>query len=77
MAEQRPRKAQVAGSKPARGSILWVEDCLRYWDTILVGDHRHWCPDWDYLPIDETCEVEYDCCTCFTGRKVPKGTQLP
>ena len=29
----------------------------------LKGDHKHYCPDWDGLPIDETCP-EFDCCSC-------------
>lgn len=56
--------------------IDWIEDCLREWDTILEGEHRHWCPDWDMLPIDET-RREYEVCTCFAGMKVPVGTRLP
>ena len=41
----------------------WVNDCLLYHNRILTGEKRHWCPEWDYLPIDETCiEIEY--CNC-------------
>lgn len=29
----------------------------------LTGKFRHWCPDWDGMPIDETMD-EFDCCTC-------------
>lgn len=38
-------------------------DCLRYMGKVLTGEFRHWCPDWDGLPIDETVP-EYGCCTC-------------
>jgi hypothetical protein len=41
----------------------WREDCVRWWGRVLTGGYRHWCPDWDYLPIDETCE-EFKCCIC-------------
>lgn len=27
---------------------------------ILRGDYAHWCPEWDGLPIDETCS-EWPC----------------
>lgn len=32
----------------------WKDDCLRWRGKVLTGKHGHWCPDWDYLPIDET-----------------------
>lgn len=41
----------------------WEADCLRWWGRILEGKFRHWCPDWDYLPIDDTVK-EFECCTC-------------
>ena len=41
----------------------WVRDCLHWWGTILTGTQGHWCPDWDDLPIDETCE-EFEFCQC-------------
>jgi hypothetical protein len=41
-------------------------DCLKYYgpNVVLTGKARHWCRDWDFLPIDETCE-EFKACTCF------------
>jgi hypothetical protein len=27
------------------------------------GEYRHFCPDWDYDAIDETCG-EFECCLC-------------
>ena len=41
----------------------WEKDCLRTHRRILTGKHRHWCHDWDYMPIDETCP-EFEACTC-------------
>lgn len=32
----------------------WIDDSLRWRGAVLTGKHAHWCPDWDYLPIDET-----------------------
>jgi hypothetical protein len=47
-----------------RTTVDWDEDCERYWGRKLTGKKRHWCPDWDFLPIDETTKAEIDCCTC-------------
>jgi hypothetical protein len=32
----------------------WMEDSRRWRGRVLTGRCAHWCPDWDYLPIDET-----------------------
>lgn len=42
----------------------WLDDCARYRGKILRGVFSHWCVEWDYLPIDETCE-EFRCCRCY------------
>jgi len=39
------------------------EECLRWHGRNLTENYAHYCPDWDYLPIDETC-VEFQSCTC-------------
>lgn len=46
----------------------WQLDCLHWYGEpdLLQGTFRHWCPDWDDLPIDETCG-EFLNCTCYTG----------
>jgi len=41
----------------------WVEDCKRWRGKVLTGEHSHWCPDWDLLPIDETTP-EWPCVCC-------------
>lgn len=46
----------------------WEEDCLHWWGRILTGEHCHWCPDWDDLPINEECE-EYLYCSCYDKEK--------
>ncbi len=30
----------------------------------LSGKLKHYCPDWDFMAIDETCP-EFDVCLCF------------
>ena len=34
----------------------------------LKGECKHYCPDWDYMAIDETCS-EFDCCLCDKYKK--------
>lgn len=29
----------------------------------LTGKKKHFCPDWDYMAIDENCD-EFEACTC-------------
>jgi hypothetical protein len=41
----------------------WVEQCTRYWGVSLTGKYAHYCPEWDFLPIDETCK-EFEHCSC-------------
>ena len=44
------------------------EDCLHHYGEILTGKYKHYCCEWDYLPIDETCP-EYEFCYCFKDEK--------
>lgn len=44
-------------------SRTWEQDCLHYWGRVLTGVDAHWCPEWDDLPIDETCD-EFQACLC-------------
>ena len=39
------------------------QDCLDFYGKILEGKYKHYCQDFDYLPIDETC-FEYQFCLC-------------
>jgi len=39
------------------------EECHRWHGKNLTGNYPHYCPDWDYLPIDSTC-AEFKSCTC-------------
>jgi hypothetical protein len=45
----------------------WFEDCQHWLGRILEGRYRHWCNDWDGLPVDEAMP-EFDGCTCFKCR---------
>jgi hypothetical protein len=53
----------------------WFEDCQKWLGVVLNGTYRHWCVDWDGLPIDET-SPEFECCYCFNckcgTRMIPK-----
>lgn len=42
----------------------WEEECMKYHGRVLEGDKAHWCPEWDYLPIDSSCEMEMESCSC-------------
>lgn len=41
----------------------WKEDCIHHHGKVLTGKYSHWCPEFDYLPIDETC-IEFEYCLC-------------
>lgn len=45
-------------------AILWAKDCFFFHSRLLSGEKRHYCPEWDYMPIDETCEFEFEACSC-------------
>jgi hypothetical protein len=45
----------------------WKEDCLKQCGRVLMGKYRHWCADWDDLPIDDTRE-EFKAGTCEKER---------
>jgi len=40
------------------------QDCLPFWGKVLTGKYRHYCDEFDGLPIDETC-FEFQFCLCF------------
>lgn len=39
------------------------EDCMHFYGKVLTGEKKHFCPEWDFLPIDET-RPEFEACTC-------------
>lgn len=40
------------------------KDCIKWHSRLLTGTYAHWCWDWDFMPIDETCP-EFESCTCY------------
>ncbi len=42
------------------------QDCMQMWGKLLTGKYKHYCCEWDYLPIDETCH-EFFACMCYDG----------
>ena len=60
---------------PAKYSIAWKLDCLRWRGAVLTGKHGHWCPDYDFLPIDETSnEWPCPCSVGDAGREAKENT---
>ena len=49
----------------------WQADCLHWRKRVLSGRFAHWCPEWDGLPMDETCE-EWPCGCQFIGTRLAK-----
>ena len=47
---------------------IWTRDCFNWHGRLLTGEKCHYCPDWDFLAIDETCP-EYEACCCRIGEK--------
>jgi len=39
----------------------------------LQGKFKHFCPDWDFMAIDENCP-EFEACTCEFKGKMDKKT---
>jgi hypothetical protein len=44
------------------------QDSLDIHGTILTGKYKHFCNEFDGLPIDETC-IEFAYCLCFDSNK--------
>ena len=44
----------------------WVAECLLWRGRVLTGRERHYCFEWDGLPIDETT-LEWPCGCETTG----------
>jgi hypothetical protein len=56
------------------GGDEWQRECLRWRGRVLVGERRHWCYDWDFLPVDETTPG-IDGCSCFPSRNHGQGSE--
>lgn len=55
----------------SKHSQQWERECLHWRGKVLTGKYGHWCPDWDDLPIDETCP-EWPC-ICFAANGPKRG----
>jgi hypothetical protein len=42
------------------------DDFVHWHGRTCQGAFGHWCPDWDFLPIDEFCQ-ECASCGCFAN----------
>ena len=52
------------GWRVVKPSQDWIDDSTRWMGEVLTGKYAHWCPEWDYLTIDETC-MEFIACHCY------------
>ena len=52
----------MADSKTADLLDLWEGDCIKWRGRILTGKQKHYCWDYDGLPVDETTGEK---CHCF------------
>ncbi len=50
----------------AKDQESYDRETKRY--AALSGKLKHYCPDWDFMAIDETC-LEFDACLCFRGEE--------
>jgi hypothetical protein len=41
-------------------SADWIKDSTHWRGRVLTGRYRHWCIEWDFLPVDETSR-EWPC----------------
>lgn len=53
----------------------WQQDCMHWRGKVLTGNYGHWCPEWDDLPIDETCP-EWPC-SCSVSDEAEKEKLMP
>lgn len=45
------------------------KDSIEIYGEILVGKYKHYCCEFDYLPIDEHC-FEFKFCLCYDDPEV-------
>lgn len=54
----------------------WIEDCMHWYKKVLTGEKGHWCPEFDDLPIDETCP-EFEFCRCDLSESEEESNPTP
>ena len=47
--------------------LQWEKECIEWRGKVLTGEFRHYCAEFDGLPVDDTCFIEISVCTCFSG----------
>lgn len=52
------KQLELFPNQPLSFSDNWINACIRYRGRVLYGEKGHYCLDWDFLPMDETC-IEY------------------
>lgn len=57
------REGEVVIMRLSDISVDWMQDSKSERGRVLTGLKAHWCWDWDFMTVDETCE-EYESCTC-------------
>lgn len=66
-----PLVQMVWGDLFGPSSMSWVKDSYHWRGAPMLGKFAHWCPDWDYLPIDED-SAEWPCPCNMSDGWVPK-----
>jgi hypothetical protein len=54
--------------------MTFEEDSLKHHGVILTGRFAHNCPDWDYMPLDETLG-EFAYCSCYLDNEAARYEQ--
>jgi len=54
--------------------MTWEEECKKWHGRELTGLRRHYCSEWDGLPVDETCD-EFSVCICDLESVVKMRTE--
>lgn len=49
------------------------EDCIAIYGETLSGKYKHYCCEFDFLPMDHTC-FEFKFCHCYD--EIPEVKQL-
>jgi len=61
--EKEAHTLQNKRKRLTKSQTEFEKKCYRWHGRKLEGNYAHYCPDWDFLPIDNTC-VEFQSCTC-------------
>lgn len=48
-------------TSPCGQTEEFKRDSMKWRGCVLTGKFAHWCYDWDFLPVDETCDEFTSC----------------